>query len=145
MLEHERGNLGWVHEIEAWVRVNLPFLHSPIVQWKTWHTQCSLSFGLLTVLCYLVISSDQTSLLEFLHILTTNHKLVFASVNNEPNFIAGLCHWLLVMGTHKSLAVSENNSPSLGKKSEGKQLSGHISDKSFFQSLKTGKKHLLDL
>ena len=97
------------------------------------------------MLCYLVISSDQTSLLEFLHILTTNHKLVFASVNNEPNFIAGLCHWLLVMGTHKSLAVSENNSPSLGKKSEGKQLSGYISDKSFFQSLKTGEKHMLDL
>jgi len=56
---------------------------------------------------------DQTSLLEFLHILTTNHKLVFASVNNEPEFIAGLCHWLLVMGTHKSVDVSEKTSEEL--------------------------------
>ena len=32
--------------------------------------------------------------------LTTNHKLVFAPVNNQPEFIAGLCHWLLVMGTN---------------------------------------------
>ena len=63
------------------------------------------------------ISSDQTSLLEFLHILTTNHKLVFAPVNNEPDFIAGLCHWLLVMGTHKSLSVGDDN-----KKSEGDSL-----------------------
>ncbi|XP_048589940.1 WD repeat and FYVE domain-containing protein 3-like [Nematostella vectensis] len=46
--------------------------------------------------------TDQTSLLEFLHILTTNNKLVFAPCNNEPEFIAGLCHWLLVMGTQKS-------------------------------------------
>lgn len=57
--------------------------------------------------------------MEFLHILTTNHKLVFAPVNNEPDFIAGLCHWLLVMGTHKSLSVGDNNSVKENKKSEG--------------------------
>ncbi|KAK2551506.1 WD repeat and FYVE domain-containing protein 3 [Acropora cervicornis] len=57
--------------------------------------------------------TDQTSLLEFLHILTTNHKLLFASVNNEPEFIAGLCHWLLVMGTHKFVEVSEKTSEEL--------------------------------
>ena len=63
--------------------------------------------------------SDQTSLLEFLHILTTNHKLVFASVNNEPEFIAGLCHWLLVMGTHHSLGVSDDRRNKENKNSEG--------------------------
>lgn len=57
--------------------------------------------------------TDQTSLLEFLHILTTNHKLVFASVNNEPEFIAGVCHWLLVMGTHKYVDASEKTSEEL--------------------------------
>ena len=67
----------------------------------------------------LFVSSDQTSLLEFLHILTTNHKLVFAPVNNEPDFIAGLCHWLLVMGTHKSLAVVDNSKAKENRKSEG--------------------------
>ncbi|XP_078381850.1 WD repeat and FYVE domain-containing protein 3-like isoform X3 [Oculina patagonica] len=62
--------------------------------------------------------TDQTSLLEFLHILTTNHKLVFAPVNNEPDFIAGLCHWLLVMGTHKSLAIGDKSRVKENKKSE---------------------------
>ena len=66
-----------------------------------------------------VFVSDQTSLLEFLHILTTNHKLVFAAVNNEPEFIAGLCHWLLVMGTHKSLAINDDRKAKDRKISEG--------------------------
>lgn len=35
---------------------------------------------------------------------------MFASVNNEPEFISGLCHWLLVMGTHKSVDVGEKTS-----------------------------------
>lgn len=48
---------------------------------------------------FLLWLTDQTSLLEFLHILTTNHKVIFAPGNNEPEFIAGMCHWLLVMGT----------------------------------------------
>ena len=76
-----------------------------------------LGFFLNTNIFLHFVFSDQTSLLEFLHILTTNHKLVFAPVNNEPDFIAGLCHWLLVMGTHKSLSAGENN-----KKPEGDSL-----------------------
>lgn len=77
--------------------------------------------GLLTVTSYCPFCSllDQTSLLEFLHILTTNHKLVFAPVNSEPEFVAGLCHWLLVMGTHKSLAVSDERKARENKNSEG--------------------------
>lgn len=63
--------------------------------------------------------TDQTSLLEFLHILTTNHKLVFAPVNNEPEFIMGLCHWLLVMGTHKSLGANDVKKSGENKDSEG--------------------------
>ena len=51
---------------------------------------------------FISLPPDQTSLLEFLHILTTNHKLVFAQGNNESDFVAGVCHWLLVMGTHKT-------------------------------------------
>lgn len=69
------------------------------------------------VFLIVVFASDQTSLLEFLHILTTNHKLVFAAVNNEPEFIAGLCHWLLVMGTHKSLTINDD------KKAKERQIS----------------------
>ena len=65
------------------------------------------------------LSLDQTSLLEFLHILTTNHKLVFAPVNNEPEFIMGLCHWLLVMGTHKSLGANDVKKSGENKDSEG--------------------------
>ena len=76
-----------------------------------------LGFFLNTNIFLHFVFSDQTSLLEFLHILTTNHKLVFAPVNNEPDFIAGLCHWLLVMGTHKSLSAGDNN-----KKPEGDSL-----------------------
>ena len=136
MLDCER-NLGRVHEIEACFRVNLS---GEIVKWKVVLFNCCfytvqldnktamtcamlLAISACVQCCVLFfMSSDQTSLLEFLHILTTNHKLVFAPVNNEPDFIAGLCHWLLVMGTHKSLAASENNSPNLGKKSEGKDV-----------------------
>lgn len=40
--------------------------------------------------------------------LTTNHKLVFAPVNNEPEFIAGLCHWLLVMGTNSENQIRDS-------------------------------------
>ena len=72
----------------------------------------------MTLPFFYIFLSDQTSLLEFLHILTTNHKLVFAQVNSEPEFIAGLCHWLLVMGTHKSLAISDEKKTQ-DKSSEG--------------------------
>lgn len=40
--------------------------------------------------------------------LTTNHKLVFAPVNNDPEFIAGLCHWLLVMGTNSENQIRDS-------------------------------------
>ena len=44
---------------------------------------------------------------------------MFAPVNSEPEFVAGLCHWLLVMGTHKSLAVNDERKARENKNSEG--------------------------
>ena len=64
--------------------------------------------------------TDQTSLLEFLHILTTNHKLVFAPVNSEADFVAGLCHWLLVMGTHRSMSLSDEWTEKSDSEHQGK-------------------------
>ena len=82
-----------------------------------WSLQCGfVDDNVVFLICSLL---DQTSLLEFLHILTTNHKLVFAHVNSEPEFVAGLCHWLLVMGTHKSLAVSDERKARENKNPEG--------------------------
>jgi len=40
--------------------------------------------------------------------LTTNHKIIFAPGNNEPEFIAGMCHWLLVMGTQRSRSIEQS-------------------------------------
>ena len=42
---------------------------------------------------------DQTRLLEFLHTLAVKHDIIFVPNNNSQEFIAGVCHWLLVMGT----------------------------------------------
>ena len=44
-----------------------------------------------------VLLSDFTEMLEFLHLLTANYRDVFSSVNNDGEFIAGLCYWLLIM------------------------------------------------
>ena len=45
--------------------------------------------------------TDQTSLLEFLHLLTSNFKTIFSSNNRDGEFIACLTHWLLVIGLGK--------------------------------------------
>ena len=109
LLECFYGNL-WLHLVINVLSSNLPICCHQFTD--------PLKVSLFnTYMLFVLCSSDQTSLLEFLHILTTNHKLVFAPVNNEPDFIAGLCHWLLVMGTHKSLSVGDDN-----KKSEGDSL-----------------------
>ena len=44
---------------------------------------------------------DQTSLLEFLHLLTSNCKVVFSHNNRDEEFIACITHWLLVIGLGK--------------------------------------------
>ena len=36
-------------------------------------------------------------MLEFLHLLTANNRIVFSSVNNNGEFIASLCYHLLIM------------------------------------------------
>eukprot|EP00795_Rhopilema_esculentum_P008037 gene8037-13951_t len=45
--------------------------------------------------------TDQTSLLEFLHLLTSNFKTIFSPNNRDGEFIACLTHWLLVIGLGK--------------------------------------------
>ena len=44
-------------------------------------------------------SLDQSRLLEFLHTLAVKHDIIFVSSSHAQDFIAGVCHWLLVMGT----------------------------------------------
>jgi hypothetical protein len=36
-------------------------------------------------------------MLEFLHLLTANDRIVFSAVNNNGDFIASLCYHLLIM------------------------------------------------
>ena len=40
---------------------------------------------------------DFTEMLEFLHLLTANNRIVFSSVNNNAEFTASLCYHLLIM------------------------------------------------
>ncbi|XP_065652118.1 WD repeat and FYVE domain-containing protein 3 isoform X2 [Hydra vulgaris] len=42
--------------------------------------------------------TDQTNLLELLHLLTSCSKVVFSPQNRSPEFITCLTHWLLVVG-----------------------------------------------
>eukprot|EP00111_Clytia_hemisphaerica_P006851 TCONS_00019802-protein len=42
--------------------------------------------------------TEQTNVLELLHYLTTNSKIVFSNANNEEEFITCLTHWLIVVG-----------------------------------------------
>jgi hypothetical protein len=44
-----------------------------------------------------ILISDFTEMLEFLHLLTANNRIVFSSVNNNGEFIASLCYHLLIM------------------------------------------------
>eukprot|EP00794_Sanderia_malayensis_P012330 gene12330-13603_t len=46
--------------------------------------------------------TDETSLLEFLHLLTSNSKTVFSPNNRDYDFISCLTHWLLVIGLGKN-------------------------------------------
>ena len=46
--------------------------------------------------------SEQTNVLELLHYLTSNSKVVFSENNNEEEFVTCLTHWLLVVGLQDS-------------------------------------------
>lgn len=40
---------------------------------------------------------DFSDMLEFLHTLTINQRVVFSSINNNAEFIASLCYHLLIL------------------------------------------------
>ena len=42
--------------------------------------------------------SEQTNLLEHLHLITRNSKIIFSPENHDSEFIASLTHWLIVVG-----------------------------------------------
>ena len=44
-----------------------------------------------------ISASDFTEMLEFLHLLTANNRVVFSSNNNNGEFIGSLCYHLLIM------------------------------------------------
>ncbi|XP_046865023.1 WD repeat and FYVE domain-containing protein 3-like isoform X2 [Xenia sp. Carnegie-2017] len=52
--------------------------------------------------------SDFSDMLEFLHTLTINQRIVFSSINNNADFIASLCYHLLIL-TGAILPEHSNN------------------------------------
>ena len=46
-------------------------------------------------LCF--FSLDFVEMLDFLHVLTANNRVVLSPVNNNGDFIASLCYHLLIM------------------------------------------------
>ena len=77
--------------------------------------------------CFSFVFTDQTSLLEFLHLLTSNSKIIFSPNNRDEEFIACITHWLLVIGLGKSQPDVENDRVSTGS-AERVLIAGMIPD-----------------